>query len=119
MCSCKVLDRIGIEMQVFLTPLVPVYEMFVLQKPTLSLYFKATLQLHNSPGNWAWELFKPSKEAARLLVCIKKLESCGFSFFVDDVISGVGLSPKPLKLSIGWLFQRFDEVQITSSTNDN
>jgi len=27
--------------------------------------------------------------------------------------------PKPLKLSIGRLFQRFDEVQITSSTNDN
>ena len=28
-------------------------------------------------------------------------------------------SPKPLKLSIGWLFQRVDEVQITSSTTDN
>jgi len=28
-------------------------------------------------------------------------------------------SPKPLKLSTGLLFQRFDEVQITSSTNDN
>jgi len=28
-------------------------------------------------------------------------------------------SPEPLKLSIGWLFQRFDEVQITSSTNAN
>ena len=25
-------------------------------------------------------------------------------------------SPKPLKFSIGWLFQRFDEVQITCST---
>ena len=28
-------------------------------------------------------------------------------------------SPKPLELSIGWPFQRFDEVQITSTTNDN
>ena len=27
--------------------------------------------------------------------------------------------PKPLELSIGWPVQRFDEVQITSSTNDN
>ena len=28
-------------------------------------------------------------------------------------------SPKRLKLFIGWLLQRFDEVQITSSSNDN
>ena len=27
--------------------------------------------------------------------------------------------PKPLELSLGWPVQRFDEVQITSSTNDN
>ena len=54
-------------------------------------YFHATLQLHNVPDDWAWELFKPSKDAASLLVCILfNLKVLGFRFFVGDVISGVG-----------------------------
>jgi len=34
-----------------LTPLVPVYNIFILQNPTLSRYFHTTFQLHNLPGN--------------------------------------------------------------------
>jgi len=47
-------------------------EKFVLQKPMLGLYFCATLQLHNLPGGWPKELFKPSTDAVSLLVYIKK-----------------------------------------------
>jgi len=50
------------------------------------------LQLHNSPGNCAGELCKPSKDVASLLVCIEKsLKVFGFGFFVGDVISGISL----------------------------
>ena len=48
-----------------------------------------TLQLHNSPADWAKELFKfkPSKDVASLLVWIlKKLQSFGFEFFASDMI---------------------------------
>jgi len=50
-------------------------------KSCVSHYFCATLQLHNSLGNWARELFKPSEDGASLLVWILKnwkvLDFCG------------------------------------------
>jgi len=55
----------------------------------ISHYFRATLQLHNSPVDCARKLFKHSKHAANLLLCIKYFESFGFRFFVGDVMSGV------------------------------
>jgi len=69
----------------------PVYEYIVLINPALSRYFRASLQLHNTPVDCARELFKPSKDSASLLVCNEKKLSFGFSYFVGDVISGVGL----------------------------
>jgi len=50
-------------------------------KSWMSCYFHATLQLHNSPGDCSGELFKSSKDAASLLVCIKKLEKLWISIF--------------------------------------
>ena len=41
-------------------------------KQALSRYFCATSQLHNSPGDFARELFKPSKVVASLPACIEK-----------------------------------------------
>ena len=63
-------------------------------KPHMSCYFHVTLQLRNSPANCARELFKPWKYVASLLVCIfLNWKVLDFSFFVSDVISGVGLRP--------------------------
>ena len=51
-----------------------------------------SLQLNNSPGYWVKELFKPSKDAAGLLVCIwKNWKVLDLGFFVGAVISGIGL----------------------------
>jgi len=67
-------------------------------------YFPTTLQLHNSPGDCARKLFKCSKDVASLKVCIEKnWQVLDFSFFVSDVISGVGLghfSPCYLALDV-------------------
>jgi len=62
-------------------------------KSWMSCYFHTTLQLHNSPANCARKLFKPSKDAATFLDCIKKLESFRFGFYVGDIISVVGFRP--------------------------
>jgi len=82
---------------VCLTPLVLVYDIFVLWTPTFSCYFRATLQLHNSPGNWARELFKPSKDVASLLDCAEKngkfLISC-FLWVMSSVGYGLAFSAK-------------------------
>jgi len=42
-------------------------------KSYLSHHFRATLQLPNWPGNRARELFKPSKDAASLVLGFKKI----------------------------------------------
>jgi len=52
---------------VALAPLAPVHEVFILQKSMFHLHSHTTLPLHR-----ARELFKPSKDTAGLLVCIKK-----------------------------------------------
>ena len=46
--------------------------------------------MHNSPGNCARELFKPSKDLASLWVYNEKKILC-FSFFVSDITSGLFL----------------------------
>jgi len=69
-------------MSVSLTPSGLVYKIFVLQNHALSRYFPAVLQLHNSPGNCARELVKPSKYTASLPDCIDtKLTSFDLQFF--------------------------------------
>jgi len=75
-----------------LTHLLPVYEYTVLWNHALSHYFCTTLQLHNSPVNCAWELFKSLKALASLLVCNGKFFSVlDYTFFVGDIVSGVDL----------------------------
>ena len=75
-------------------------------------YFPATLQLYNSPGNCARELFKYSKYVASLLKCDEKNSKVlDFKFLTSD-ISGVGFrlfwlrlpgpGPQPLD-GIFWL----------------
>jgi len=55
-------------------------------------FFCTDLRHNNSPGDWARELFKSSKDVESLVVSIfKKVESFGFQFFVGDVIIVVGL----------------------------
>ena len=52
----------------------------------------AALQLNNSPGDWAKELFKLSKDTASLLVWILKTSYVlDFVFFVGDNVSKIGL----------------------------
>jgi len=52
-------------------------------------YFHAILQLHNSPGDCAKELFKRSKDVASLLDCKEKNgKFCNSFSFVGNVISG-------------------------------
>jgi len=53
-----------------------------------------TSQLHNTPSDYAREMFKASKDAFSLLIWIFKifLKDLGFGFFVGDAISGIGLS---------------------------
>jgi len=60
-------------------------------------------QLHNSPGNCAGELFKPSKDSPSLQVCNeKKFLVLDFRFIVSDAISGVVLGLfGPLHLALG------------------
>jgi len=55
----------GIMIFINLTPYLPSGFTF---KTRVSHFFTITLQLHNSPGNWARELFKPSKYAVSLPV---------------------------------------------------
>jgi len=51
--------------------------------------YHVSWQLHNSPGDFARELFRPSKDAANVRVCNEKnFFVLGFGFFVRDVISG-------------------------------
>jgi len=58
-------------------------------KTHMSHFITMTLQLHNSLGNQARELFKCLKDAATLLAwTLKKLASFGV-FFAGDIISGV------------------------------
>jgi len=53
-----------------------------------------TKQHHNSTTDCATELFKCSKDAAGLLVCIEQnWQVLDFDLFVGDVISGVGFRP--------------------------
>jgi len=73
-----------------------------MSKYHIELYFHATLQLHNSPGDCAKELFKPSKDSASPLVCNEKNVSFGFCFFVGDIISGIGFWPFWLRLPGNW-----------------
>ena len=46
---------------------------------------------HNSPADWARELFKPSEDTENLVLLIEIMGSLGFELFVSDVILGVGL----------------------------
>jgi len=51
-------------------------------------FFCRALQSHNSPGDWARELFKPSTDSASLLVKIeKKIFVLGLSFSGRNVTS--------------------------------
>jgi len=61
--------QIHIMINEFLTPLLLGGFTF---ETHVSHLFTITLQLCNSPANCARELFKPSKDAASLLVCIEK-----------------------------------------------
>jgi len=56
----------------FLTHLLLGYVMLMLGNQALSCYFRAALQPHNLAVDCARELFKPSKDSARLLVCNEK-----------------------------------------------
>jgi len=49
-------------------------------------------QQHNTSADCARELFKPSKDSARLLVCNEK-NVIWFCFFVIAIISDVGFWP--------------------------
>jgi len=62
----------------------------------ISCYFCTTLLLNNSLGDSARELFKPSRDAASLLVYNEKI--WGFGILVGDVISGEGFRPFCLRL---------------------
>jgi len=44
-----------------------VYDILVLRNNTFSFYFHATVQLHNSLGDYAKDLFKISKDVASLV----------------------------------------------------
>jgi len=63
-------------------------------------------QLHNSPGDYARELFKPSKDSTSLQVCNAKKNSLvlGFGFFVNNIVTGIVLG-------------LFDPLHLTLSTN--
>jgi len=64
--------------------------------------FKSTSQLDKLPVDCAGELFKPSKDSASLQVCTEKEILFWISFFVGDVISGVGLNHfDPLNWALG------------------
>jgi len=54
----------------------------VLWNHALSRYFRATLQLHNSPTDCARELFKCSKDAVSLLIALKKFGKFWISVFL-------------------------------------
>jgi len=77
--SWCILNMLGVAVQVYFT-----------YKSCISSYFRATLQLHNSPVDYAGKLFKPSKDLASLLDDNEKI-ICRFWVFVGDVVSGVGL----------------------------
>jgi len=67
------------------------------------LLFLAILQLYSLPVDCARELFKPWKDVASLLDSIEKIEKfLKFSFFVGDIISGVGFRPFWLRLCGPW-----------------
>jgi len=63
----------------------------------MSRYFRADLQLRNSPVDRARELFKPSKDWASLRAG-KEKKNLVSSFFVSGVISEVGFWPLRLML---------------------
>ena len=46
---------------------------------------------HNSPADWAREMFKPSKYPEIFWFRLKTWEVLDMSFFVGDVILGIGL----------------------------
>ena len=56
-------------------------------------FFCRILHQHNSPAACVRELFKPSKDAAYLVVPIKKLGRFRFEFFVGDVIIEASFRP--------------------------
>ena len=65
--------------------------------------FQLSYQLHNSLGDCAKELFKPSKDSTSLRVCNdNKFFGFEFGFFVSDVISGIVLGLfGPFHLALG------------------
>jgi len=81
----------------YLTPWDPVYKIPILRNHALRCCFHATFQLHNSPVNYARDLFKPSRDSPGLLVGSEEI--FGFGLFVRDVKSGIGLSLFGLNLS--------------------
>jgi len=88
------------------TPLLPVYEIFILWNHTLSTIFTSlcnSITCHMIELGSCWK----SQDAARLLVCIKTIGKFCISFFVGDLISGIGFTPfcpwhQPLE-EIFWL----------------
>ena len=105
-----------------LIPSVPVYDIFVLWNHALTHYFRATLRLHNSPGNCVRKLFKSLKDVASLLDWIERNWKVLDFSYVGDGISWVGfcriaksevkypifLFPTPTFQNFWlWLFQNF------------